>query len=326
MNVRERGSGRAALLSAALTRVEAALLHSPVLEAVIARRESGTARPADPGHAQALAEELCRFQAADGSWAGSLAGTAEALLLLHTITPIPTESVRSAVTRALAWMRGREGVPGAFGEGCDPQRHEAGTCEHALVGMLSPGPPDEDLSGLALSAPARFGSDPDARLGVSCVALQGMLRWGAAGPSVEVQLGSIRQLVAGAFGESLQALFAGYVAAAGALVDAPRTDRNTDAIGIALARILGAQRGDGSWPAADVFHVLDVLLRATAAGHGGEATEGAILRAAELLALLQQRSGSWGQDSGPERMLVGWRVLRHAVRAAGSAQSSSASL
>ncbi len=301
-------------LTQALSRLEEALLDAPILEAVIARAEAGVARERDAGHARALAEELCSFQLSNGSWGNSLARTSEALLLLHSLTPKPVSEVRSRLSGAIEWMRSREGKAGAFGEGCDKARHDAGLCNHALAGFFSPSLPTTDLSGLTLRIPARFVTDAEARLGVSCVALQSLLRWGYAGPPTQAHVSSLRKLVSSdALLVPKRAMIAGFVGALAALIEGHPRDASRSAAVNGIGRLLGVQRADGSWPGADTFQVLDLLLRASANGYANEAVDAAIIRAVEMLALVQRNDGSWGRETGPERMLVGWRALRHVV-------------
>lgn len=278
------------------------------------------ARAADAGHAAALAEELRRFQLANGSWAGTLAATAESLFILHALVVHPDEAVVSCVDRAAEWIGSRQDVPGCFAEGCDPARHESGVCEHALTGFFSPGAPGEDLSGFTVGVPARFGTDADARLGLSCVALQALLRWRRRDSRIERHITSLRQLVAGPGLKSVtERTVGGYVAAVAALLEAGDEEHNGAAASAGLKRMIGLQRADGSWPGGDIFHVLDLLLSASARGYGELGTEPAITRAVEMLALLQRADGSWGKETGPERMLVAWRALRYSL-SAGSAE------
>jgi hypothetical protein len=306
---------RTEALTRALGRLEDALLDAPVLEAVVARREAGVLREGDAEHARALADELCRYQLDDGSWAGSLVRTAESMILLRTLAPDAADKARRCADRAAHWIESRVGLPGAFGEGCDPARHEAGLCKHAIGGLYSPGGASENLTGLTLGVPARFGTDADARLGAAAIALLAVLRWDRTGEAVEAPVSALRRIVAGdALGSPRDGTVAGYIAAVGALVEAPAPNEETrDVVNAGLGRILGVQRADGSWPGADTFHVLDVLMRAHARGYGSAGVENAIHRAVEMLALLQRSDGSWGRETGPERMLVGWRALRHAV-------------
>jgi hypothetical protein len=303
-------------LTRALGRLEDALLNARILEAVLARREAGMARETDAGHSEALARELCRFQGESGSWGESLARTSEALLLLNALTPAAGGVVRAAVKRGVTWMRSLEGRPGAYAEGCDAKRHEAGTCAHVLTGFLSAADPDTDLAGLTSSAPARFGTDADARLGVSCVALQAALRWGFRDDAEERQLAGIRKVIADGLRSTVEAgAVGGYVAAIEALVESRPDDETRPVVAAGINHVLRIQRADGSWPGADTFHVLDLLLRASDAGFADPAIDAAVARAVEMLALLQRSDGSWGRETGPERMLVGWRAFRHTAAA-----------
>lgn len=302
-------------LARAVQRADAAVLEAPVLEAVLARREAGEPRVADDGHARALADELCTFRDEDGSWGGDLVRTAEALLLAHALTPEPQSAVRAAVDAGAAWIRSRQGRPGAFGEGCTPERHALRFCEHFITGFFSPAPPAADLSALTLASGIRFGGDAAARLGASCLGLRALLRWGYAGADIDSHVDGVRGIVTGvALNAPSFISVAGYIAAVGALTEATQDARNKAAVAAGLERIAGLQRADGSWRGVDAFHVLETLLAAAARGHTTVSADGAIARAGRMLALLQREDGTWGRETGPERTLTGWRALRYAAR------------
>lgn len=301
-------------LARAVQRADSAVLEAPVLEAVLARREAGEPRLADEGHAFALVEELCTFRRDDGSWGGDLVRTAEALLLAHALTPRPAVEVRGAVDAGASWIRSRQGVPGAFAEGCTPERHALRFCEHFITGFFSPAAPSADLSSLTLASGIRFGGDAAARLGASCLALRALLRWGFEGADIDSHVDGVRGIVTGvALNAPSFISVAGYIAAVGALAEAPPDPRNKAAVGAGLERIAGLQRADGSWRGVDAFHVLDALLAAAARGHRTASADGAIARAARMLALLQREDGAWGRETGPERTLTGWRALHYAA-------------
>jgi hypothetical protein len=300
----------------ALRRVEAVLFSSPVLEAVLARRESGRSRPADEGHALALARALCEFHGEDGSWGGDLVRTAEALLLLHALRSEPDHGVAGAVEAGVAWIRSLQGRSGAFAVGCTPERHALRFCEHFITGFFSPAPPDVDLSSLTVASGVRFGGDVAARLGASCLALRALLRWQAAGYDIEAHVDGVRVIVTGvALNAPSLISVAAYVSAVGALAEAPHTPREDAAVAAGLERLAGLQRADGSWRGVDPFHVLETMLLAAERGHHSDAADAAIGRAAGMLAVLQREDGSWGRETSPDRTLTGWRTLRHvAVR------------
>ncbi|MGH7506333.1 MAG: hypothetical protein ACRELX_11810, partial [Longimicrobiales bacterium] len=189
-------------------------------------------------------------------------------------------------------------------------------CEHFITGLFSPAAPDVDLSGAALSNGVRFGGDAAARLGASCVALRSLLRWSLEGADIDSHVDGVRGIVTGvALNAPSFISVAGYVSAVGALAEAPRDAKNGAAVAAGLERLAGLQRADGSWRGVDAFHVLDVLVRATRLGHRSESSAGAVRRAAGMLALLQREEGAWGRETGPERMLIGWRALRCALAA-----------
>ena len=98
-----------------------------------------------------------------------------------------------------------------------------------------------------------------------------------------------------------------------ALTSAPRRGEFINSLHGALTRLAGTQRADGSWPAADPFHVADIFLLAVHSGYGSPVFDAALSRTADVLARTQHPDGSWGQD-GPARLLTGWRTLRYASR------------
>ena len=139
-------------------RAEAAIAASDAVDAVIARREAGRARPDDDALTEQHVAELAAGQRDDGSWDGELVRTAEILLLLHDLVAPDgdgaaakgrtdgSERARATATpvveRGMAWLRGRRRRPGCYGEGCTPERHAEALCHHFMGGFFSPGPPE----------------------------------------------------------------------------------------------------------------------------------------------------------------------------------------
>jgi hypothetical protein len=304
-----------ASLSAALARAESFLLESPVIEAVLAKREVGQATEEDAEDLLALADELIAHQCGDGSWGDDIGRTAEALLLLGDLLAETQRDERAQ--RAVEWIRLKQDQPGSIAYGCDEERHRLELCSHALVGgFFAPASPQADLRGRTLSNGLRFPSDPDARVGVSALALRATLRWADPSDSDRQQVASLIQLAYQAFraGRPQPVGAAAYSQVLATLASAPRTAEITAVLHSALSRMTAMQRADGSWSDLDAFHVLELLLLAIRRGYASPLFDGAIARSAEMLTLTQQKNGSWGSAADPDRLLIGWRALRHAVR------------
>src|SRR5688500_18221422 len=297
-------------LAEALARAEQRLFSAPVLEAFIARREAGVDTTTDEGTADALATELLTHQSSDGSWGGSLGLTAEALTLLGDLDPL-AGSITDSVSRALAWLRSRQRAPGAWAQECTPDRHEAGLCPHFTTGLFSPGPRTQSLAGTTLSTGARFASDDDARLALSAYTLRVVLRYQP--PLIDdlLHIDALRRLAALLFRDRTNISTPAAVTVLATLSVMPRSPSHVAIVHGAISRLAGSQRGDGSWPGAEMFHVADALMLAERAGYGSPVFDAALARTANLLMLTQQPDGSWGNDMGPYRLLTGWRTLRH---------------
>lgn len=297
----------------ALSRLEQRLFEMPVLEAFIARREAGEDDTRDAETADALVCELLHHQSPDGSWGGRLINTAEALLLMAELRPF-TQDVRDQVDKALAWLRTRQHVPGAFTDGCTPERHAYGLCHHWACGFFSPGPPTVSLAGASLSSGATFPTDEDARLGQSALALRALL--GYQHPSLDdaLHIEALLRIADLLFREAANVATPTAITVLAALARAPRTPHLVAVLHKALTRLAGVQRADGSWPGAELFHVAEAFLIAEQSGFGSPVFDKAILRTAELLTLSQQPDGSWGPATTPQRLLIAWRTYRYAAR------------
>ena len=301
------------MILTALERAEELLFELPVVEAFIARRESGDARVDDHETIEAAANELLAHQSSDGSWGDSVALTSEALLLLADLgIPAPMFPI---VERAQQWLRTRRGVEGTYVEGCSADRHELGICEHFAGGFFSPAPYHQDLSGTRLTNGLLFLTDAEARLGISALALHAVRRWRRASVDDTLQLDALRRIVTAASrGDWAVISLPTMTLVLTALTLGPRTPEFITVLHGSLTRVAGMQRADGSWPGADLFHVADLYLYATQAGYGSPVFDAALARTAEALARTQNADGSWGHDPGPYRLLTGWRTLRYAAR------------
>lgn len=293
----------------ALTRTERLLFHQPVLESFIARREAGETAPDDQETADALAEELTAHQSGDGSWGGSLQITAEALLLLAELSPSAPES--AAIVRGVTWLRCRRREEGVFSERCTPAHHAAGICRHFAGGFFSPGAANVSFAGTTLANGMRFVTDDDARLGLSALALRAVLAHSPATTDDLLHVDALRRIADLLFRDTRGISVTAGLPVLTALAHAPRNATHLSIVHGALSRLVRLQRGDGSWPGAEMFHVAETLLIAVRAGYGSPAFDASLTRIAEKLALSQHPDGSWSSDAGPYRLLTGWRTLRH---------------
>lgn len=298
----------------ALARAEQKIFDLPVLESFIARRENGTSTD-DTETVADVADELLQHQSQDGSWGGSVALTADAMILLADLR-VPEEFL-TPIQRAEQWLRGRRNCDGRYTDGCDAGRHDLGICGHFAGGFFSPGPWTHDFSGVALPNGASFPTDADARLGLSALALQALRRWSRSSTDDMLHLEALGRIGNAAFrGIPLDISTPALVQVLAALTTAPRTAEFIMVLHGALTRMAGVQRADGSWPGAEPFHVADVYMLAVQNGYGSPVFDAAITRTAEMLVLSQNPDGTWGHDSGPYRLLSGWRTLRYAARIA----------
>ncbi|HEY0303400.1 MAG TPA: hypothetical protein VGC44_00435 [Longimicrobiales bacterium] len=301
------------MVTAALAKTESLFFQLHVLEAFIARRESIGELAEDDEIIGDVAQELLAHQSVDGSWGGSLAVTAEALLLLSDLH-VPARFVAS-VARATQWLRRRRKADGRFTEGCSPERHEQGICEHFAGGFFSPGPPSRDFGGTRLANGLTFQTDADARLGLSCLALHAVRRWSKPTPDDLIHLDALARIANLALKNGSPAVATSpLITVLSALTSAPRRGGFIHSLHGALTRLARIQRADGSWPAADPFHVADIFLLAVHSGYGSPVFDAALTRTAQLFVLTQHPDGSWGPDGGPARLLTGWRTLRYAMR------------
>jgi hypothetical protein len=304
-------------LNGALARAEQFLLGAPALEALLARREAGREEPDDAETAALLMEEVFTFQRADGSFDGNLVRTAESLLLLGSLQPIPARDERCG--NAVAWMLQQRDVPGRFAGTCDPTAHQLGVCSHFLTGFFSPGPREVPLDGLMFSNGLRFNSDDDARLAASARALRACLRW-SSGIGEHIALISALEKIAAMMFRPVYRETLGNAASLevlAALIALPPEGDHTTVVQSALGRLVSLQRADGTWPELEALHVADVLLSALTHDYASPAIHGALTRAAELLVVTQHENGSWSNALDPQRTYIGWRVLRQVARSEG---------
>jgi hypothetical protein len=293
------------LVERALMRVQSHLLASDSPEAcVLASELRGEHRRVGSVVAGILAG-----RAPDGSWAGELDSTAAALLLLADVDPAAQRrGVARAVQEGVAWVQSKRGTEGRYGEGCDAARHAEGLCHHFLGGFFGfgHGVPSSPLA--------------ESRLIASCEALRALLRWRPPAGDDALHLDGARMLLERwTRWDERPPRPAGYLAALGLIVSAPRDPARDAAAEHALGIVSRAQRGDGSWPDADPFAVLEVVDLAFRGERRGAPLSSMLERGAGLLAATQNEQGGWGRGAPHADLLTAWRTLRRAA-GAGSAE------
>jgi hypothetical protein len=247
-----------------------------------------------------LIRELRGETRLDGSLGGAVVPTIWRVIELMELGHRRDEA---GVIRVVGWVLGLQDQPGAFGQGCDEARHANKVCEHFVGGFFSPALPSERLSPVSLPSGKVFRSEGAARFAVSCLALRASLMAGHdARPAVRKHLESLILL------RETSTRWDGYfspdaiVSALGPLAVAPPPFR--DHIPEAAAFIAGHQNRDGTWPNADLFHVLDHLVAA-----GTAKAKFAVCRAVPALLEQQRSDGTFGTTAQEERALIGLRAF-----------------
>ena len=148
-----------------------------------------------------------------------------------------------------------------------------------------------------------FRAEPAARFSLSCLALRAALRTNfVERPAVDRHIRSLSTLATGWTGWNgffaPDAIISGLHALA--LAGPGHMPVVTTLVGLVAAH----QDADGSWPNADLFHILEAL---TATGLPEAHT--AVRRAEPALAARQRADGSFGVSAQQERALIGLRAL-----------------
>ena len=235
---------------------------------------------------------------------GSLGGAGlPTIWRAHELLDLGATATAEPLRRALQWVLELQGRPGAYGEGCDRERHARHLCEHFLCGFLAPAPPGERLAPITLPNGKLYRAEPAARFAISCLAVRAVLRGGHG------ELPAIRRHLDGLVELSEQwSAWGGYyapdliVATLHTLVEAGAERR--DAVARLSALAAASQSADGGWPNTDSFHAIEAL---TAAGTAEARC--AVLRAAAGLRARQRADGTFGPMAQKERALIGLRAL-----------------
>jgi hypothetical protein len=218
----------------------------------------------------------------------------------------PTDS--PALRAATGWLAGLQGRPGAYGEGCDRERHARRSCEHFLTGFFAPAPPEQRLAPVTLPNGKVYRAESAARFALSSLALRAVLRAEQPRrPAVREHLDSLAR-----FAEQWkdwEAALAPDAIVAGVHALADGGPPWSLAAQRLMPVILRRQAPDGSWPDADLFQMLEMLPAVetpqarTMARH-----------ALPALAARQRSDGTFGPTAREERALIALRAALWAER------------
>jgi hypothetical protein len=307
-------------LRGAAGRAERLLLSMPVLESLLARRDLGHEPEATAELMAEVAHELCASRESDGSFQHSVSRTAEHLLLLRELDH--DRRLAELARPSVEWLRGRLRAaadapsPRATGRLCTPLLHEYRVCSHHAQALLLVVPADVDLGIMRLLNGAAFTSDLDARVALASLSLAALISWDMSAAPWRQQVLTLHRVIAleeGRHGTIMSTN--GLACVALALLAAAQVARPLEFpearawFEAALQILVGRQRGDGTWPSADLFFVLSVIVQAAGVPALADVARAALRRPAQQLALLQQPDGGWSRSRGPWPLLIGWRVL-----------------
>ena len=268
---------------------------------VLARRLLNAPAPDDAVLAEHLIRERRMQSRIDGSMDGGLIGTAWAAWELLQLEA-PTD--QAGVVRTVGFLLGRQEQPGRiFGEGCRPYMHERRLCSHYLGGFFSAAPEEHPLAPLTFPSGVVVSDERGARFAASCFALRVVIRAGEdRREGVQRHVASLLDLDSLWSWEDEAWTPDARLFAFGAIASAPLAQR--DRAAQRRAGVLERQGPDGSWPGADPFHALDMVLQ----GPTPEA-RAAVARAAPLLSGLILEDDALEREAGEERGLIALRAL-----------------
>jgi hypothetical protein len=271
----------------------------PTRAAIVARAALGQPGPGDAELAGALRAKLVAELRRDGSLGGAALPT---LWRVHELIDLGEPPDSPAIQAATAWLAALQGRPGAFGEGCDRERHARRACEHVLSGFFAPAPPEQRLAPVTLPSGKVFRAEPAARFALSALALRAVLRARQADrPAIRQHLDSLAR-----FAEQWKEW--GAVLAPDAIVAGMHALAESGAPwDVAAQRLVPAvlrrQAPDGTWREADLFPMLD-MLRVVATAEARTMVRHAL----PALAARQHPDGSLGATARDERALIALRA------------------
>jgi len=269
-------------------------------QGILARAALGTPGEGD----EALAQELMATMSAELRPDGTIMGGAvPTIWRAHELLDLGGGAADPTLATLLAWLMGRQGQPGAYGEGCDKARHAQRVCDHWARGFFSPAPPEVRMAPITLPNGKAFRVESVARFAISCLGLRAAFRAGLGDhPGPQQHCESLRLLAEqwtswnGSFVPDV--IVAGLHALA---LGGPTVRASVERL---VDMIAAHQAPDGLWPNADLFATLEAL-HAT----GLEAARIAVGRALPALAERQRADGTFGAMAQQERALIALRAF-----------------
>jgi hypothetical protein len=272
-------------------------------QGILARAALGTPGAGDAALTQELAGAMSAELKPDGTIMG---GAVPTIWRAHELLDLGRDAADPALVTLLAWLMGRQGEPGAYGEGCDKVRHAQRICGHWARGFFSPAPAEVRVAPITLPNGKAFRVESAARFAISCLGLRAALRAGLGDrPGPAQHLESLRLLAEqwtswnGSFVPDV--IVAGLHALA---LGGPEARASVEQL---VGMIAAHQAPDGLWPNADPLATLEAL-HAT----GLEAARTAVGRALPALAERQRPDGTFGVMAQQERALIALRASRWA--------------
>jgi hypothetical protein len=269
-------------------------------QGILARAALGTPGEGDGALAQELAAAMSAELRPDGTIMG---GAVPTIWRAHELLDLGRGAADPTLATLLAWLMGRQGQPGAYGEGCDKARHAQRVCDHWARGFFSPAPTEVRMAPITMPNGKAFRVEVAARFAISCLGLRAAFRAGLADrPGTQQHFESLRLLAEqwtgwnGAFVPDM--MVAGLHALA---LGGPTAQADVERL---VAMIAAHQTPDGRWPNADLFATLEAL-HATEL----EAARAAVGRALPALAERQRADGTFGAMAQQERALIALRAF-----------------
>ena len=275
----------------------------PTRQGILARAALGTPGAGDAALVQELADGMSAELRPDGTIMG---GAVPTIWRAHELLDLGRGAADPTLATLLAWLMGRQGLPGAYGEGCDKARHAQRVCDHWVRGFFSLAPTEVRMAPITLPNGKAFRVESAARFAISCLGLRAAFRAGLGDrPGTQQHLESLRLLAEQWTGWNGSIVPDTMVAGLHALaLGGPTAQADVERL---VGMIAAHQAPDGLWPNADLFATLEAL-HAT----GLEAARTAVGRALPALAERQRADGTFGAMAQQERALIALRAFRWA--------------